>query len=143
MANVRLPASTRNAMVDAVAAKIDAASGSPNAGRIRIYSGTQPASGGGALGAAVLLAEIPFGDPSFAAAAAGVAAANITGSIQDAAADATGTAAWARIVDGDGNTVFDCDVGTSGATINLVTVSLVATQPVQITSFNLTQPSGE
>jgi hypothetical protein len=138
MANVRLPASTRNAMADAVTAKIDAASGSPNAGRIRIYSGTQPTNGGDALGANVLLAELPFPDPSFGAAAAGVATAN---TIPSQNAVASGTAAWARITDGDGITVFDCDVGTSGATINLVTTTIVVSQPVQITSFTITQPA--
>jgi len=33
---------------------------------------------------------------------------------------------------------MDGTVGTSGADLNLVTVSIVATQPVQITSFTIT-----
>jgi hypothetical protein len=140
MANLRLPASSANAMINALTALVDAASGSPNAGRIRFYSGTQPTNGGDALAGNTLLAEIPFADPAFGAGSNGVAAATISGNIQDPSADATGTCTWARITDGDGNTVFDCDVGTSGATINLVTVSFVATQPIQITSFSLTQP---
>ena len=139
MANVRLGNSARNAMVDALVDLFDAAAGSPNAGYIRIYDGTQPANGGDAISTQVLLAELRFADPAFGAGVAGVATANAI--IGDTGANATGTASWARLLDGDGNFVADVDVGTSGATLNLVTVSIVATQPVNITSFTFTQPA--
>jgi hypothetical protein len=60
---------------------------------------------------------------------------------QDTSADATGTATWARIADSTGATVFDCDVGTSGATLNLNTTSIVAGGPIQVSSFTLTDPA--
>lgn len=139
MANVRIATNTRNAMLDALSARIDLASGSPNAGRIDIYDGSQPANANTAVTTQVRLASLTFADPNAAAAAAGVLTFNTIQ--EDSSADATGTATWARIVDGDGNTVFDCDVGTSGTTIVLNTASIVAAGPVRITSFTLTFPA--
>jgi hypothetical protein len=133
MANVRVLESIRNARLDAIKTAIDAGSG---AGTIKIYTGTQPTNANTALGAQVLLGTLTFTDPSAGAASAGVLTfSTIT---QDTAADATGTATWARIQDSAGNVVFDCDVGTSGATINLNTTSIVVGGPIQISSFTLT-----
>lgn len=139
MANVRIATNTRNAMLDALAARVDLASGSPNAGRIDIYDGSQPANSNVAVTTQVRLAVLTFADPAAAAASAGVLTFNTI--TEDTSADATGTAAWARIVDGDGNAVFDCDVGTSATTIVLNTTSIVAAGPVRITSFTLTFPA--
>jgi hypothetical protein len=59
---------------------------------------------------------------------------------QDASANATGTATWFRIVQSDGSTfVLDGNVGTSGSDLNLTTTSIVATQPVSVTSFVITE----
>ena len=132
MANFRIAASTRNSMLDALAAKIDADVG---AGTIKIYSGTQPANADTALSGNTLLATLTFTDPSAPAASSGTLTfSTIT---QDASADATGTATFARIADNSGDTIFDCDVGTSGATLNLNTVSIVVGGPVSITSFTV------
>lgn len=138
MANVRLNANARNAMANAFAALFDAAAGSPNAGYIRFYSGTQPTNGGDALGAHTLLAELRFSFPAFGSASSGVVTAN---SIASANAVANGTATWARLLDGDGNFIADVDVGTSGATINLVSTTTVVGQPVQISSGTFTVPA--
>jgi len=137
MANVRLPNTTNQAACDAVVDTIDAGAA---AGTIQIRSGTQPADADDAA-TGTLLATLTFSDPAFgAASAAGVATANaITG---DTSADADGTATWARVLDSNSNTCFDCDVGTSGATINLNTVSIVTGQSVDITSFTMTHPDG-
>lgn len=135
MANVKLATAAKNAALDAIRTLIDADAG---AGSVKIYSGTQPTDANTAIGAQVLLATLPFTDPAAAAASSGTLTfSSITA---DASADATGTAAWARIVDNSGDTVFDCDVGTSGATINLNTTSIVAGANVSITSFTLTHP---
>ena len=139
MANFRLATATRNALADALAALVDAGAAG---GTIKIYTATQPASANTAISDQTLLATLTMAATAFGAGAVlGVlTAAAIT---EDSEADATGTAAWARIADSDGNTIFDCDVGTVGATINLNTVSLVAGGPVSITSFTVTMPSGE
>jgi len=135
MANVRLAAAAQNAACDAVVDRIDIGGG---AGTIKIYTGTQPANGDAALSGNTLLATLTFSATSFGASGAVTdgtsTAASITG---DADADATGTATWARIEDSAGANVFDCDVGTSGTTIILDDVSIVALAQVNITSFDV------
>lgn len=121
----------RNNRLNQVTSAVDAGSG---AGRLRIYDGTRPASGGAAT---TLLAELTFADPSFGAAAGGVLTANAI--VQDSSADATGTATWFRAVDSDNNFVIDGDVGTSGSDLNLNTTSIQVGLPVSVTSFVLTE----
>lgn len=106
-----------------------------NAALLRIYDGTRPATGGSAT---TLLAELTCGTPFAASASSGVLT---LGSItQDSSANATGTATWFRIVKSDGTThVLDGNVGTSGSDLNLTTTSIVATQPVSVTSFTITE----
>ena len=135
MANLRLATPSRNAMLTGLASLLDG-------GLIEIYSGTQPTTANDAPGAGTKLATLQLPNPVEASITNGVLT---MGSItEDSSADATGAAAWARVRGGDTNneTVFDCDVGTSGATINLNTVSIVVGGPVRITSFTLTQPAG-
>jgi hypothetical protein len=119
----------RNARLDAITAF---AGGSC---KLRIYSGTQPATGGAAT---TQLAEL-ICDATFApAASGGVLTLNAIASDTDA--DATGTATWARILKSDGTTiVLDCTVGTSGADINLNTVSIVANATISVTSATITE----
>jgi len=106
-----------------------------NAALLRIYDGTRPATGGAAT---TLLAELTCGTPFAAGASSGVL--TLGAITQDASANATGTATWFRIVKADGTThVMDGNVGTSGSDLNLTTTSIVATQPVSITSFVLTE----
>jgi hypothetical protein len=136
MANIRLPAATRNALAQKIQELIDAGAGP---GILRIYDGTQPASGGGAITTQVLLGTLTFSDPSAPAAAAGVLTFSVI--TQDTAADATSTATWARILDSNGVVVFDCDVNTSGATLNFNTVAFVTGGPIQISSFTITMPA--
>jgi hypothetical protein len=140
MANVRVSTAAQNAMCNALVDLIDAGAASPSAGKIQIYDGSQPANANTAVSGQNLLAELAFSTTAFGSAANGVATANTIA--DDTAADATGTASWARILDSDDTVIFDCDVGTSGATINLNTVSLVQNGAVEITSFTITHPSG-
>lgn len=135
MANIRIATTVRNAMLDAINTAINAGSG---AGTIKLYSGTQPANGDAAE-SGTLLATLTFTDPAAGAAASGVLTfSTIT---EDSAADATNTVTWARIEDSAGVNVFDGDVGTSGAMINLNTTAIVTGGPVRITSFTVTLPS--
>lgn len=114
----------------AILTALDAGAG---AGKIRIYSGTRPATGGTAT---TLLAELPLSDPAGTVTNGVLTLSAIT---DDSSADATGTATWFRALDSDNTAVLDGDVGTSGSDLNLVTTSIVATQPVEITSFVLTE----
>lgn len=127
---IGLSTTVRNNMLNAIRDAIDGGAG---AGLLRIYDGSRPATGGAAT---TLLAELTFTDPCSAGAAAG--ALTMSAITQDSSANATGTATWFRCVDSTGTFVVDGSVGTSGADLNLVTVSIVATQPVQVTSFVLT-----
>lgn len=119
----------RNAMLDAITT---AAGGSA---LLRIYDGTRPATGGSAT---TLLAELTCNATFAPSAASGVLTLNsIT---QDSSANASGTATWFRIVKSDGTTfVMDGNVGTSGSDLNLTTTTIVATQPVSVTSFTITE----
>lgn len=132
--NPKLSNAGANTKVDAITAQL-------NNGFLRIYDGTQPASADTAVGAQTLLAELRFNATAFAAAVAGVAAANaFTG---DLSANATGTASWCRALKSDGTTViFDGAVGVSGSDLNLNTVSVVLGATVDVTAFQYTQPKG-
>lgn len=103
--------------------------------KLRIYDGTRPATGGSVTN---LLAELTC-NATFASGASS-AVLTLNAITADSAADATGTATWARIVKSDGSThVLDCSVGTSGADINLNTVALVIGAQVSITSATITE----
>lgn len=119
-----------NARADQITVARDAGAG---AALIRIYDGTRPAKGGAVT---TLLAELTFSDPSSPSASSGVlTASTITG----ANAVATGTATWYREVDSNGLFVLDGDVGTSGSDLNLNTTSIVVGNPVNITSYVVTE----
>ena len=122
------------AALDSLVDRIDAGSG---AGKVRIYSGTVPADADAALSGNTLLAELAMSDPAFGAAADSSPGATATASAisNDASADATGTATFFRILDSDNNVVAQGAVGTSGAELNLNTVSIVAAVIVSITSM--------
>ena len=106
---------------------------------IEIYDGTIPTNADTAIGAQVKLATLTFSATSFGAASNGVATANAITS--DSSADATGTAAWARILtQGGGTTICDIDVGTSGATMNFNTVAFTAGSAIACTAFTFTHP---
>jgi len=137
MATMRISAALRSAQADQIKTLIDAGAGP---GTIKIYTAPMPAHPADAPAGATLLGTLTFSDPSAPGATAGVLTFSaITG---DAAADANGTAAWARIADSDGNAIFDVDVGTVGASINLNTTSIVAGGPIEITSFTVAIPEG-
>jgi len=121
-------------------AAADAAVALANGGALRIYSGSQPATAATAISGQTLLAELTLGNPAFGAAANGVATANsITA---DSSANATGTAAFFRVVSSGGTGLWDGSVGTSGADLNLDSVSLVSGGNVSVSSFTFTESLG-
>lgn len=118
----------RNGMLDQITS---AAGGSA---LLRIYDGSRPATGGTAT---TLLAELTCNATFAPAASGGVLTLNsIT---QDSSANASGTATWFRIVTSGGTFVLDGSVSTSGSDLNLTTTTIVATQPVSVSSFSITE----
>lgn len=115
-------------MLDAITAAAGASA------LLRIYDGTRPATGGTAT---TLLAELTCNATFAPAASGGVLTLNAI--TQDSSANATGTATWFRITTSGGTFVLDGSVGTTGSDLNLTTTSIVATQPVSVTSFTITE----
>lgn len=92
----------------------------------------------GTTGMASVLATITLADPS-ATAASGVLTFDFSPAVVDSSADASGTAAAARIKDSNGTVVISgLTVGTSAADIVLDSVSISAGQTVQLTSGTIT-----
>lgn len=118
------PTGVKNARLDAVAAKIDAGSGP---GKLEI----------GTAGMASVLATIALSDPCAAAAASGIL--TFSGFPKsDSSADASGTAAAARIRDSDNNDVITgLTAGTSGADVVLDSTNITAGQMVTINAVTI------
>jgi hypothetical protein len=134
----RIPTAARNAAADAVVDLMDAGAA---AGKIRIYTGAQPASANDAA-SGTLLVEIATADPAFGAAATGAAA--LASTPRSAAAVAAGTAGWFRMLDSNNNTVADGSVTATGGggDLTLDNTSIASGQTVNITSLTYTQPAG-
>jgi hypothetical protein len=90
----------RSAMAYALVNAIDAAA-SP--GKILCYTAMQPAKGGAAT---TLLASMVLNKPC-AVVNNGVITFEVIPEVSDASADESGTVAWCRVEDGDGNFVYD------------------------------------
>lgn len=106
-------------------------------GKIRIYTGAKPAGPDTAIGAQVLLVEIPLNDPAWAAAVNGVKDLDVT-PIPNADAVAAGTAAWFRALDSDNVAKYD---GTVGQEITLSSTDITIGLNVQITGGTGTMPA--
>ena len=113
--------SLKNTRLDAVTTAIGAA------GKLEI----------GTAGMALVLATIPLANPAAPGAAGGIL--TLTMPQSDTSADATGTAAAARIRTGaDADVVTGLTVGTSGTDIVLNSTSITAGQQVTINSATIT-----
>jgi len=117
----------RNAQLDQITTAVG------TSGKLRIYDGTRPATGGTVTN---LLAELPCSATFAPSASGGVLTVNAI--TTDASADATGTATWFRVVTSANAFVMDGSVGTSGADCNLNSTSLTAGGSVAVTSFTIT-----
>lgn len=120
----------RSTRMTALVTDIDSGAG---AGTLTIYSGSRPATGGTET---TVLAVLTLSDPCGTVTNGVLTFSAIT---DDASANATGTASWARLKDSDGNAAADMSVGTSGADINFDSVSFVAGGNVSVTSLTITE----
>lgn len=123
----------RNARLQKIIDAIDAGAAG---GKLKIYNGSRPATGGAAT---TLLGTLTFSTTSAPAPSGGVLTFDTI--TADSSADATGTATWARITDSDDNFVMDLSVGAtgSGADIELSTTSIVAGGVISVTSATITE----
>jgi hypothetical protein len=122
----------RNAQADAFATLVDA---DVAAGFIELRTGAS-------IGAGTLLATVTLATTAFGASSGGT----ITGASfprSDSSADNTGTIGHYVIKDGAGVQVGGgTSVGAGSGELNMVTLSVTATQVVTINSFTYTIPAG-
>lgn len=106
-------------------------------GTIQIYDGTRPATADSAITTQTLLVTLTIPDP------AGTVSNGVLtgGSIAAALIAATGTAAWARLLDDSDTVIGDVDVGlsASGAFVELDNLGLVEGGYCTVTSLTLAE----
>lgn len=109
-----------------------------NNATLEIYSGSQPAAGGGPTGTLIVTMTLPA--DAMNAASGGIATKNGTWS---GTAGASNTAGWFRVTSSAGARWYDGSVtGTGGGgEIELSSTSITSGQVVAITSFSITQPA--
>lgn len=129
----RLGTTMRNAGCNGVVDVIDQGAG---AGKINIFTSTQPGSVGGTYG--TLLGTCVFSDPAFGNAATGVATASAITS--DTNADNSGTATAFNIADSDDNILADGTCGQGSGDLSFDNNVIVAGGTIAISSFTVTQP---
>lgn len=140
---VRINTAARNAAAAAIAVLVD---GGATAGRLRVYSGAQPATPATAP-SGVLLLDFPLSDPAYAAPAGGTAALDVTPAVV-ATGLAAGTAGWFRLLDSTeagaaGLGIIDGDVTGigGGGDIELDTTTISVGVTVTMTALPLTMPA--
>lgn len=116
----------RNAQNDAITAAIG------NAGKLSLYDGTRPATGGAAT---TLLAEFILGTPFAPASALAVLSPTLPA---DTTGLANGTATWGRITTSGGAFVIDVSVGTAAAEWLLSTTTIAIGTTISVTAASVT-----
>lgn len=126
---ITLTTAARNAACDAIVDLIDAGTG---AGTIELKSAASTVAGTSEV------ATLTFSDPAFGAASSGVATAS---AITDDTNATGGTAGFFTMFDSDANAVLQGTVATSGADLNMSSVSIGAGDTVSISSLTITMPA--
>ena len=123
---IGIATSVRNSKMAQISAAVDSGS---STGKLRIYDGTRPMTGGTVT---TMLVELEMSDPSFGLALHGaITAENISSGVTVA----TGVASWFRIVSSDDLFVLD---GSVGSDLILNNNSFTTGVQVDITSLVLT-----
>lgn len=117
----------RNAQLDAITAAVG------NAGKLQIYDGTRPATGGTAT---VKLAEFTLGSPFAPAASAAALSPTLPASTTGITA---GTATWFRVTTSAGSFVLDGSAGTGGTDLVLNTATLSSGVNVSVSAFGISR----
>lgn len=140
-----MAASLTTAAANAMADALDDYINTGGVGKIIIYDGTPPANAGASLVSNNALVTFdasngPVLNPMFGAASSGTI--TLSGTPLTAAASLSGTASFFRIYKNDGTTVVaQGSVSTTGAQLNLNTVSITSSVNVTITSGTITMPT--
>jgi len=123
-----------------VIASVNAVTALLNSGFIKIYTGAQPALNGAVTG--TLLVTMTFSATAFpAATASGGTVTATANAITSGTAGNTGTAGYHALVKSDNTTVVATgSVGTSGADLNMNTLSITSGNTVSCGSYLITQP---
>lgn len=130
---IKYSTAARTAKMSALNSEIGASA------KLRLYSGTRPASPAAAI-TGTLLAELTCNAGGFGTASGGQLTAS---AIASNAASGTGSASHFRLWKADGATaVIDGDVAVSGADLNLNNTSINTGQTVSVTSFVITENNG-
>ena len=124
---IGMVAACRNGRNDAITTQVGASA------LIKLFDGTRPATGGTATN---LLVTLPCSATFAPASAAGVLTLNAITSANVTGANATCT--WGTVTTSGSTRVFDFSVGTSGADLNMSSVSFVTGGNVAISSFTIT-----
>lgn len=125
-------------MGDARDAAAEAIAALANAGELRGYTGTPPATPGDLAGG-TLLFTITLPGPAFGSASGGQVTAQ--GLPLSATAVASGTVGWVRVVNSIGNGVWDdADVGTAGQSVEFDSLAIEEHGEVTVTSWTCTVP---
>lgn len=128
-----------NTIASLLADAIDNDANTSGPGKIILYGGSEPATADTAPSATVL-ATFTLSATAFGAASNGVI--TLAGVPLTVAASASGTATHFRLTRGNGTTVIlQGTVGTSGAQLNLNTVTITSGVNVTITSGTVTVPT--
>lgn len=133
---IALATATRNVLINALTALIDAGAGP---GTIKVYSGASP--GPNAAPTGTLLATFTLNDPAFGGGAVGVATMDNT-PVPTATGLAAGTAGYFRLEDSVGTDILDGTVTATGGggDIELNTTTISVDLALEITNGTLTQP---
>ena len=124
----------RTTIAASLLTRIDTGTTNP-AAVFEFYTGAMPATMGGAI-TATKLGTLTCANPSGTVAAGVLTFSAIA---QDDAADAGGTAGWARVLDRDGAEVLYLAIGAvgSGADVEMSNTTVVAGGPLRITSATI------
>ncbi len=122
-----------------VIAAVNAATALLNSGFINIYNGAQPALNGAVTG--TLLAQLTFSATAFpTSTASGGTVTATANAITSGTAGNTGTAGYFALIKSDTTTVVATgSVGTSGADLNLNSLSITSGATVSCSSFTITE----
>ena len=132
---IGINADIRNSRLQLILDAIGDGADEYGAGKLQLYSGTRPATGG-SIGACVLLAEYNFSNPC-GTITSGVLTFD---TLEDAMGIAAGNASWARIIDNDGDFVMDLSVGgLSGTDVIMDSVVIEIGSPITCTLATITE----
>jgi hypothetical protein len=143
MTDMKIGNNTALAQCDAAVDRIDVGAGTAV---LRIYSGTKAAdpsvSPAGTLLVEFALPNPAFGNAAVSGANAVATAAAITA--VTAAAGAPTNATWGRVINRNGEVIFDGDVSNNAGAgdIKMSNISVTAGQDASVTSWTFSQPKG-